>query len=287
MDGTEEAIGGGLTLRGALTTMRACVRRAARPGWIWVAGVAYPTWSEYVAQAFEVIGGEAGLFHLPSDPGELLAFGLLGPPLLWLLFRLVAGLARVSPPVVWQRSCAGRPAPALRRVFAAGKGLTLGALGLWLLLFATMVLVVTALALPFAAAVEILALDDATTAVLFSPLLAFLVVYGVLLSVLHQLALHSLVHNRRGVASALLHAWRIARASPRDTFRAAVGDAVLSLSVYLASALLAGILGALPLVDTLPQLAVLGIAGVARAGYWARAYRALGGLSPDDGVPGL
>ncbi len=38
----------------------------------------------------------------------------------------------------------------------------------------------------------------------------------------------------------------------------------------------------LPLVPIL-----LGFAGVTRAGYWAQAYRALGGLSPDDGVPGL
>jgi hypothetical protein len=29
------------------------------------------------------------------------------------------------------------------------------------------------------------------------------------------------------------------------------------------------------------------IAGVARALYWARVYRALGGLTPEDGVPGL
>jgi multisubunit Na+/H+ antiporter MnhE subunit len=35
------------------------------------------------------------------------------------------------------------------------------------------------------------------------------------------------------------------------------------------------------------KLVLTGFAGVTRAGYWARAYRALGGLSPDDGVPGL
>jgi hypothetical protein len=34
-------------------------------------------------------------------------------------------------------------------------------------------------------------------------------------------------------------------------------------------------------------VAILGFAGVTRAAYWARMYRELGGLSPEDGVPGL
>ena len=34
-------------------------------------------------------------------------------------------------------------------------------------------------------------------------------------------------------------------------------------------------------------LAIYGFAGVVRAGFWARAYRALGGLSAADHVPGL
>jgi hypothetical protein len=34
-------------------------------------------------------------------------------------------------------------------------------------------------------------------------------------------------------------------------------------------------------------LLLYGFAGVTRAGFWARTYRALGGLSPADGVPGL
>jgi hypothetical protein len=39
--------------------------------------------------------------------------------------------------------------------------------------------------------------------------------------------------------------------------------------------------------DWVVGITLTGFAGVTRAAYWARAYRALGGLSPDDGVPGL
>ena len=38
---------------------------------------------------------------------------------------------------------------------------------------------------------------------------------------------------------------------------------------------------------SLAYLVLTAIAGVARALYWARVYRALGGLTPEDGVPGL
>lgn len=285
MDGNREGRPAGSSVRGCLARMASCARLAARPGWIWVAGVGYPTWGEYVARVYSMFEGDfAGpLSDLASQP----LWWLVTPPILWLVCRLVAGLARLSPPVVWERLRGDHHAPPLRRVFAAGRGLTLAALGLWVLLFATVLLVAVALALPFSLAMQILGLGDAATAILFSPLFAFLIVYGVLLSVLHQLALHSLVHNRRGVASALLHAWRIARASPQDTFFAAIGDAVLSIAVFLSTGVVGGLFGGLPLLAQVLQLALLGFAGVARAGYWARTYRALGGLSPDDGVPGL
>ena len=37
---------------------------------------------------------------------------------------------------------------------------------------------------------------------------------------------------------------------------------------------------------TVNTLTLQGV-GVTRASYWARMYRELGGLSPEDGVPGL
>jgi hypothetical protein len=118
-----------------------------------------------------------------------------------------------------------------------------------------------------------------------SPFLLLVMAYAAVLMVLNQLALHSLAHNRRGVASALTHAWRLVRASPLGATRAAVVDLVLFFSVLLAAKILTGLLG--DGLDGLILLALLGFAGVARAGYWARTYRALGGLGHADRVPGL
>jgi hypothetical protein len=128
-------------------------------------------------------------------------------------------------------------------------------------------------------------LGGVAIALVAGPAVALVSLYAVVVSTLHQLALHSLVHNRRGVASALVHAWRIARHAPVVTARAVATDLVLYVSVAALT------LGVKSLTDglggTLVTLSLAGFAGVTRAGFWARAYRALGGLSPDDGVPGL
>jgi hypothetical protein len=50
------------------------------------------------------------------------------------------------------------------------------------------------------------------------------------------------------------------------------------------------VLGTLDPSETLASIVIFllyGFAGVTRAGFWARAYRALGGLSSADQVPGL
>jgi cation transport ATPase len=127
---------------------------------------------------------------------------------------------------------------------------------------------------------------------LFVPILLLLVCYAVILSVLNQLALHSLAHNRRGVYSALLHGWRIMRNDGWATARGVLVDLLLLVTVAVVWMVISGF-GQLfghpgrAIAAILGVVLLYGFAGVARAGYWARAYRALGGLSADDGVPGL
>ena len=73
--------------------------------------------------------------------------------------------------------------------------------------------------------------------------------------------------------------------------RSACLASLLFLTILLLWRLVAGVVEVLPKIgktlDATAWVLLTGFAGVARAGYWARAYRALGGLSPDDGVPGL
>ena len=74
------------------------------------------------------------------------------------------------------------------------------------------------------------------------------------------------------------------------TSRAVLVDLLILVATVSIWLFLKGPLEILPMGESLVSLtryALIGFAGVARAGYWARAYRALGGLSPDDGVPGL
>ena len=120
------------------------------------------------------------------------------------------------------------------------------------------------------------------------PVMLFILIYVLVLSVLYQLALNSLAQNRRGMASALQHAWRIARNDPWATMRATIVD----LEIYVVVLTLTRLASLSshpnpPAVLILAFSCLLGFVGVARAGYWARSYRALGGLAPDDGVPGL
>jgi hypothetical protein len=106
------------------------------------------------------------------------------------------------------------------------------------------------------------------------------------MAVLTQLALHSLAHNKRGIGSALLHGWRIMRHDVPATVRAVLVDVLLTVAILLVTTMVGSVIP-LDAVDWMLSITLAGFAGVARAAYWARAYRALGGLSPDDGVPGL
>jgi hypothetical protein len=212
-------------------------------------------------------------------------------------FRLTVGLARISPAEAWRAARGARRAPTLRATWRAGRGLTFACFGLWVQL-AFMMVCAIGLSLGPALVVERLmggvAGQSVPGVLLFGlfvgPFVASLVIYTAVLSVLLQLALHSLIQNRRGVGSALIHAWRIARNDPWATGRAVLVDFVLWLSVIV---LTTGVTMALAMTCILSWLvpvawiALNGFAGVTRAGYWSRAYRSLGGLGPEDGVPGL
>jgi len=301
----------------AIDALGESARQAGHPGVVWLAGFFYPTltlgldlgWDGPLTYSFHTVltemsekGEEArGVWKvLQNLPIGALAFFVLAPCVGILFipcFRLVAGLTRVGPARAWDTARAERTTPSLSAVWSAGRGLTLPTFGLWLqlaLMFGGALLLGSLPASALASAVED-PLGNPKTAVLMGamiiPILVVLMGYALALSVLNQLALHSLAHNRRGVYSALLHGWRIMRNDPWATARAVLVDLVLFLTILMAWRMFTGfseILGhAGAVLAAIAKVLLTAFAGVARAGYWARAYRALGGLSPDDGVPGL
>ena len=240
---------------------------------------------------------------------QTIGYFLLFVPLLLVVYRFIAGLALVSDPQIWDTTgkessfvfhvgvaelsdIRGRRTVRLRTVWRAGKGLGAVMLGLWIMLLGLLVAAMVVLIDPLVVLVQML--DLSTFSPLFAglmiPILLLLLAYAIVLMVINQLALHSLVHNRRGVASALTHAWRLVRASPMSVLRATLVDFVLFVSILVLAEAVGRALGAIgPLAWMAPLIGFLlyGFAGVTRAGFWARTYRALGGLSSADHVPGL
>jgi hypothetical protein len=287
------------SLARAVDALAGAARAAGRPGWIWIAGLGYPSLgmglgaglSEEIGWAILVPPGgidEAMLTMLFSS--------LLFLPVVLLVMRLRVGLARIAPPGIWQQLVQTFGKARLRQAWRAGKGLTLSTFGmlamLTLMTLAAMVIVI----MPVLQIAE-RGLDGSgnplevtATLALVVPVGALMIAYSLLLVVLHQLALQSLAHNRRGIASALTHAWRIARHDPWASGRTLAVDLLLNVTIFVIVKVLATVLWWIPIgrvAVILVALALLGFSGVTRAGYWARAYRALGGLSPDDQVPGL
>lgn len=268
-----------LSIREAQTALADSFRLAARPSWIWLAGFLYP--SVLLLPAVGVRAAAAGLQHdkLTDGVGALLPF--LVPPLM----LLVVGLARLSAPRSWDAAVMRHGRVRLRDALEAGKGLLWSTFGLWL---CVLLLDLTVLGVGLAVFQWRSPGRPAFISyVLGGPLLLFCSAYAAVVSVLFQLALQSLSQNRRGVVSALQHAWKLAQNDPWATFRAALVDCALSLVLW---AILAGgghlTFCLSPLVEA-AHVGLTAIAGVARALYWGRVYRALGGLTPEDGVPGL
>lgn len=294
------------TLSGCIDVLAEAARQAGRPGTVWVAGIAYqlvvlgwfsgavvagPVLRESFVEAGEAFstvgpvrwrwlpGLEQMVLALREEPGSALVL----VPLALVLFRAAAGLASLSPPERWREARRGRRGPGLWRAWRGGKGLTRSGLGLWvqflLMMFGATLLFIG----PAQLFVRFVHLDEigALTAVLSGVLIGLLLVYSFLLSILFQIALHSLVANRRGVGSALLHAWRIARNDPMGAGRAAVGDAVLTATVsaiQIGLTILTAKLGLPEALLWVPLVGLLGFGGVARCAFWARVYRILGGI---------
>lgn len=299
------------TLSRAIDALADSARQAGRPGLVWIVGLLYPSvtlglWSLTSISARSEDGSGTPGLHIVA-PGWFSEGSLLAPDLLlqtsgtlclglffFPIFRLVAGLARIAPPEAWREACAGRRTPRLRTLWKSGEGMTLSVIGLWMQLVVMVIGALFVILLPAELIAQPLVrahaephfMRIALTALLLGPVVLLFASYALSISILSQLALHSLAHNRRGIGSALLHGWRIMRHDVRATVRAVVVDLVLTLAL-LALWRMIGSIVQVELVDTTLRVVLAGFAGVARASYWARAYRALGGLSPDDRVPGL
>ena len=294
----------------AIDALAESARQAGHPGMVWLAGLVYTLtvglgfgWDSGLVHSIEINRKEMGgslleiLRNLPKLPLLWVAFVPCFGFMLLPLFRMTAGLARVGPASAWQAACRGKRTPPLRTIWAEGKGLAVSTFGLW----AQLALMIAGAAFLGSLPVSALARaienpsDDLQAAAVMGALLVPIVIvlagYAIVLSVLNQFALHSLAHNRRGVYSALLHGWRIMRNDGWATARAVLVDLILLITVALGWAAFSGFGNGLGKTGrdlaVIVNLVLTGFAGVTRAGYWARAYRALGGLAPDDGVPGL
>lgn len=308
--------GSALTLPGSVDALAAAARRAGRPGAIWLSGMAYQSvvlgWTfgavvagpllqeSLLALSLQRVHEAAPIkFHPLPGMADLLTWvqrngvgaALMSAPLILIAFRLAAGLARISSEQRWEQARGNRRTPRLRLAWRAGKGLTLSSLAVWLQFLLMMFGATLVFVGPAQLFLRFLQLDalHPITAILSGLMVALLLIYSFLLSILFQLALHSLVQNRRGVGSALLHAWRIAKNEPMATVRAAAADAVLYFTVLLIELALLLSLGWLQATAWLLVPCVLGLigfAGCTRCAFWASVYRTLGGLSTVDDAPG-
>ena len=291
-------------LAGAIDVLGECVRRAAVPSWVWLAGLVYPSFElslNIVWLTFGLVdantqldlpawatdtsaGGASDLFPLTGVLFQRLAQGdmvdllllIVFAPLYIVLWRLAAGLAAIAPPSRWDAARGVRRSVRLRAAWRAGRGVTRAALGLWiglqLVLFAAILFVIG----PIVLLVNTFHLDvlGAGALPLIAPAAVLLVLYAITLAVLNLLAIPSLVLHRRGAAAALIHAWRLVQNDPWAAMRAAVADLLLTVSTVIL-----WVLTCVPTVGfSIPIL--FGIAGVARALYWSRVYTALGGIEP-------
>jgi hypothetical protein len=279
-----------LTLARARAALAVCARAAGRPSWLWIAGIVYP--------ALDLVpGGVASYLHSFKSHAEL--SGMASERLAWVLLsialvfpiRLIVGLAAISTPQASSLLAHQERRPHLRDAWRAARGITLSGAALTLELWLMTCIGLSLLVAPPYFFLKGLGLEPGSEllALLLAPFVGVFLVFLALVAVIYQLALSSLAHNRRGSSSALMHGWRIARQRPWSTTRAALVDLVLWVMqwVLIFAALALVLTCVLTPMIPLVWVAILGFVGVTRAYYWARMYRELGGLSPEDGVPGL
>lgn len=299
------------TLPQAADAMAESARQAGRPGGIWLAGLGYQIlnlgWTFGALIGIPMIraalpemnwfGGDVtsfgpfaihwrrDLLHWIMDAGPWVS--ILYLPIILILFRFVTGLARISTARDWQVAAERGHTPRLRKAWFAGRGQTRATVGLWLQIVLMMLGAILLFVGPAQLLVSLLHLTAFFSSLLAGVALALVFVYSFILSILFQIALHSLVQNRRGAGSALLHAWRIARNDPMATARATAVDAVLYVTVLVLISAAVLSLSWLSVYAVAVLAALLdAFAGCTRCAYWARAYRALGGLSTLEGTPG-
>jgi hypothetical protein len=305
--------GARLPLDRAVDELTASGRWAGRPGLVWLAGIFYPSLIYNLGAVLTVVHlfqraleRDLGLWFFDPESMRLplLPFVSVGGPremvgvsLVMILpalvvYRLNVGLAAIAAPGAESAADGADGARTLRAAWRAGRGQARPALGMWLALMGLLVAMLTILFGPTLLIIRLLALDavPALVTVLVAPAVCLVLGYAAVLLALHMLALQSLAQNRRGVSSALTHAWRLVRAEPWGAVRACLVD--LSLQVLLLAAIAAAGAGlritliAAPLAG-LVQVALLAVAGVTRAAFWSRVYRALGGPLRTDRMPGL
>ena len=244
----------------------------------------------------ELIQSEEIEFAAAWILGVPLIFLVLILPLLLFLGRLHAGLAACTSPKSWQSSGDPNKAPGLRSVWAKGHGMSWSSFGITVLLgmmrVIALLFLVGAPVLFFQGILTAGSIEDqsALFAVIYVPLAGILILYFLVLGALHQLALHSLVENRRGMTSALRHAWRLLRVNTPISVSYLLVE-ISCVLVFSLTALAIGLSTAIVCIlaplGVLSILALRGFAGVLRAAFWARAYRDMGGATSKDAHGGI
>lgn len=313
------------SLPAAAGELGSAARWAKQPGMIWVAGIWYPS----LILNLEAIRTILALMQRTTPVRLPAIFGVdedtplllpLAPELVieqqtWIatllmallfvvpalaIYRLNVGLAFLAAPhnpetpgLPGDEQPAPSPMRALADVWRAGKGLGVSAFGMWITLMGLLVGAMVFLFGPLTALVQMLQLQEVSAVLvgLTIPVVVMIAGYGIVLQVVNQLALHSLAQNRRGVASALVHAWRLMRNQPWAALRATLLDVALFLSVLVAGAVGGTLLSIVPVFGWFAAwflgYLLIGFAGVVRAGFWARAYHAFGGPLRSERIPGL
>ena len=311
----------GTRLREAFDQLIDAARQVARPSWIWIAGILYPGFDlsldlvnqgETLEALNSLPSGSApisldGLSEdLRGSEEELMVLGgiLLGSCLSLSLVvglaliasRLSAGLAACASPETWRQIGGDTTPPGLRSAWEAGQGMTWSALGIWVLLLLMRLVALLVIGLPVLLFQGLL--PEGTSAglgillgIVYLPLAGILIIYFIVLAALHQLALHSLVQNRRGMTSAIQHAWRLFRVDASISLSCLLVEASCLL-VFALAGTAAGFVSILfccliVLVLPLTLAALKGFQGVLRAAFWARAYRDMGGATAADTLGGI